>query len=151
MRKIREILRLSALGLKQHQIARSCSIVQSTVHKYLKLAEAAQLRWPLPEDLSDQKLDELLFGQRPEPPSRRIHPPPDFAAIHKELQSHKDLTLELLWQEYKKADASGYGYSRFCDLYREWSWPRRSHCASSTSPAKSCLSTMPAPPSPFTT
>ena len=53
--------------------------------------------------------------------SRRIHPPPDFAAIHKELQSHKDLTLELLWQEYKQADAGGYGYSRFCDLYREWS------------------------------
>ena len=122
MRKIREVLRLSALGLAQHQIARSCSIVQSTVHKYLKLAEGAQLRWPLPEDLSDQKLDELLFGQRTAPPSRRLHlhPPPDLAAIHKELQSHKDLTLELLWQEYKTADAGGYGYSRFCDLYREW-------------------------------
>ena len=93
MRKIREVLRLSALGLAQHQIARSCSIVQSTVHKYLKLAQAAQLSWPLPDDLSDQKLDQLLFGERPEPPSRRIHPPPDFAAIHKELQSHKDLTL----------------------------------------------------------
>jgi len=121
MRKFREVLRLSALGLAQHQIARSCSIVQSTVHKYLKLAQAAQLSWPLPENLSDQKLDQLLFGARPDPPSRRMHPPPDFAAIHKELQSHKDLTLELLWQEYKKADASGYGYSRFCDLYREWS------------------------------
>ena len=38
MRKFREVLRLSTLGLAQHQIARSCSIVQSTVHKYLKLA-----------------------------------------------------------------------------------------------------------------
>jgi len=75
MRKIREILRLSAMGLAQHQIARSCSIVQSTVHKYLKLAEAAQLRWPLPEELSDHKLDQLLFGRRSAPPSRRIHPP----------------------------------------------------------------------------
>ena len=121
MRKIREVLRLSALGLAQHQIARSCSIVQSTVHKYLKLAQAAKLSWPLPEDLSDQKLDQILFGQRSEPPSRRIHPPPDFATIHKELQTHKDLTLELLWQEYRKADANAYGYSRFCELYREWS------------------------------
>lgn len=125
MRKIREILRLSAMGLAQHQIARSCSIVQSTVHKYLKLAQAAKLCWPLPEDLSDHKLDQLLFGQRHEPPSRRIHPPPDFAAIHQELQTHKDLTLELLWQEYKKANAQGYGYSRFCDLYREWSRSRK--------------------------
>ena len=113
MRKIREILRLSALGLAQHQIARSCSIVQSTVHKYLKLAEAAQLRWPLPEDLTDERLDELLFGKRPAKPSRRIHPPPDFAAIHLELQNHKNLTLELLWQEYRKADPTCYGYSRY--------------------------------------
>lgn len=120
MRKIREVLRLSALGLAQHQIARSCSIVQSTVHKYLKLAEAAGLRWPLPEDLSDQKLDELLFGERTAPPSRRRHPPPDFAAIHQELQGHRDLTLELLWQEYQRDNPGGYGYSRFCDLYREW-------------------------------
>jgi len=29
MRKIREILRLSAMGLAQHQIARSCSIVKA--------------------------------------------------------------------------------------------------------------------------
>src|SRR6266849_4778581 len=102
MRKIREVLRLSAMGLAQHQIARSCSIVQSTVHRYLKLAQAAQLSWPLPEEIGDQKLDELLFGARGDPPSRRIHPAPDFAAVHKELQSHKNLTLELLWEEYKK-------------------------------------------------
>ena len=113
MRKTREILRLSALGLKQHQIARSCSIVQSTVHKYLKLAEAAHLSWPLPEDLSDDGIDELLFGRRPAPPSRRQHPEPDFAAIHQELQSHRDLMLELLWQEYRKGEAEGYGYSRY--------------------------------------
>jgi hypothetical protein len=81
MRKIREVLRLSALGLAQHQIAASCSMVQSTVHKYLKLAQAAQLTWPLPETLNDQKLDELLFGKRSAPPSRRIHPAPDFAAV----------------------------------------------------------------------
>jgi transposase len=119
MRKIREVLRLSALGLAQHQIARSCSIVQSTVHKYLKLAQAAQLPWPLPDDLSDKKLDELLFGQRSEPPSRRVHPLPDFPAIHRELQTHKNLTLALLWEEYKKSDGC-YRYSRFCELYREW-------------------------------
>lgn len=120
MRKTREVLRLSALGLKQHEIARSCSIVQSTVHKYLKLAEAAQVSWPLPEGLGDDRLDELLFGQRPAPPSRRQHPEPDFAAIHQELESHRDLTLELLWQEYKKSEPRGYKYSRFCELYRKW-------------------------------
>lgn len=120
MRKIREVLRLSALGLAQHQIARSCSIVQSTVHKYLKLAEAAQIRWPLPEDLSDRRLEELLFGKRPAPPCRRSYPAPDFPAIHQELQADRHLTLELIWREYQQAQPDGYRYSRFCDLYREW-------------------------------
>jgi transposase len=124
MRKIREVLRLSAMGLAQQQIASACSIVQSTVHRYLKLAQAANLTWPLPEDLSDQKLDALLFGERSDPPSRRIHPAPDFAAIHTEFQAHKNLTLELLWEEYKKDHPDGYGYSRFCDLYREWTCAR---------------------------
>jgi transposase len=124
MRKTREVLRLSALGLKQNQIARSCSILQSTVHKYLKLAQAAHLSWPLPDDLSDDRLDELLFGHRPAPPSRRQHAEPDFAAIHKELESNRDLTLELLWQEYNKNEPGGYKYSRFCDLYRKWSQAR---------------------------
>jgi DNA-binding NarL/FixJ family response regulator len=30
MRKLKEVLRLHSLGLSQHQIARSCSISQST-------------------------------------------------------------------------------------------------------------------------
>ena len=39
MRKLKEVLRLHSLGLSQHQIARSCSISQSTVHEYLSAAE----------------------------------------------------------------------------------------------------------------
>ena len=30
------------------------------------------------------------------------------------------MTLELLWQEYRAVYPVGYGYSRFCDLYREF-------------------------------
>jgi len=36
MRKIKEILRLHALGLSQRQIAVSCAIGQATVSEYLK-------------------------------------------------------------------------------------------------------------------
>jgi hypothetical protein len=46
MRKIKEVLRLRSLGLNQHQIARSCSIAQSTVHEYVKAAEVAGIAWP---------------------------------------------------------------------------------------------------------
>ena len=62
MRKIKEVLRLRhELGLHQEQIARSCSIGQSTVHRYLERAEAAQLVWPLAEDWDDATIEQLLF------------------------------------------------------------------------------------------
>jgi len=31
------------------------------------------------------------------------------------------VTLSLLWEEYRAGYPAGYGYSRFCDLYRRWS------------------------------
>jgi DNA-binding NarL/FixJ family response regulator len=47
MRKLKEVLRLHSLGMSQHQIARGCSISQSTVHDYVSAAEAAGVKWPL--------------------------------------------------------------------------------------------------------
>ena len=63
MRKLKEVLRLHSLGLKQQQIARSCSIAQSTVHEYLKAAAAAGVNWPLPADWDDRHLEETITGK----------------------------------------------------------------------------------------
>lgn len=121
MRKIREVLRLRSVGLRQDEIARSCSIGQTTVHRYLKKAAAAGLSWPLPEDWDDRRLNELLYPSRPEskPPQRRT--PVDFPSIHRQLLTHKHVTLQLLWEEYRENQPDGYGYSRFCELYQRWS------------------------------
>lgn len=122
MRKVKEVLRLRfGLGLLQSQIARSCSIGQATVHRYLQKAAAAGLSWPLPEDLDDCRLEELLFPTAVGRPSRETRPQPDFAGIRRQLQTHKHLTLQLIWEEYRQTDPQGYGYSRFCELYERWS------------------------------
>lgn len=120
MRKLKEVLRLVSLGLKQHQIARSCSVAQSTVSEYVTAAEAAGVGWPAVAEWDERRLEEALFPNCPEAPDRRQYSPPDFAAIHQELQTHKHVTLQLLWEEYRQADPNGYRYSRFCDLYRAW-------------------------------
>lgn len=139
MRHIREILRLRyELGRLQQEIARSCGISQPTVHRYLERAEAAGLSWPLPQDCDDGQLDELLShavvrSDAPEPaahetatappPSRepaRRRAPINFGEIHRELQTHKHLTLQLLWEEYLQSCPHGYRYSQFCELYRLW-------------------------------
>ncbi len=120
MRKLKEVLRLHSLGLSQHQIARSCSISQSTVHEYVSAAQAAGVTWPLRGDWDDRKIEETLFPQRPAPEIWRKHPEPDWTQIHQELRTHKNLTLQLVWQEKRESNPEGYGYSRFCDLYRRW-------------------------------
>jgi transposase len=40
--------------------------------------------------------------------------------VHRELQTHKHVTLQLLWEEYRQAGPNGYRYSRFCELYHRW-------------------------------
>jgi transposase len=120
MRKIREVLRLDSLGLAQRQIARSCSLGQSTVSEYLKAAQAAGLRWPEVSDWDEARLSAALL---PRPASRARpgrQPEPDYAAIHAELQQHKHLTLQLVWEEYRANHPDGYRYSRFCELYQRW-------------------------------
>ena len=123
MRKLREVLRLRfELKLGYQQIGRGCSIAVSTVHKYLKCAEAAGVTWPLPEDWDEARVEAAVFPRR-EPNIAEHHParkPPDFAAIHEQLRGNKYVTLQLLWEEYRDADAAGYRYSRFCELYQRW-------------------------------
>ena len=120
MRKLKEVLRLHSLGLSQHQIARSCSISQSTVHEYVSVAQAAGVGWPLPDNWDEQQLEQALFPQRPAPSVWRKHPEPDWTKVHEDLETHKDLTLQLVWQEGRESNPEGYGYSRFCELYRRW-------------------------------
>ena len=120
MRKLKEVLRLHSLGLSQHQIARSCAISQSTVQGYVCAAQAAGLQWPAPENWGDRQIEQALFPHRPAAAVWRKHPEPDWAQIHQDLQTHKNLTLQLVWQEGRESDPEGYGYSRFCDLYRRW-------------------------------
>jgi len=118
MRKIREILRLKAQGLSDRKVARSVRVARSTVRRIRLRADAAQLGWPLPDDLTESVLEALLFPSHP-PPGTHQRPVPDWKYIHAELR-RDGVTLQLLWLEYKEAHPDGFQYSRFCALLSEW-------------------------------
>ena len=68
MRKIKEVLRLHALGLSQRQIALSCAVGQATVSDYLKAAETADLKWVDVADWDDDRLWKAVAPSRKTPP-----------------------------------------------------------------------------------
>ena len=119
MRKIREVFRLKFdCEISNRQIAKSCNIARSTVAEYLFRFQQSALSWPLPIDIDDNQLEQLLYPQLPAVPAdqRAVS---DWSYIHQQLR-HKSVTLMLLWQEYKEQYPQGYQYSQFCHLYRQW-------------------------------
>ena len=119
MRQIHEILRLKYQNqLSIRKIARSCGLPISTVGDYLRRAEVAGITWPLPEELSEALLLERLMATAPPPGEPRLALP-DWPHLHAELH-RKSVTLQLLWQEYRVVNPTGYRYSRFCELYQRW-------------------------------
>jgi transposase len=119
MRKIKEVLRLKFdHQLSKRQIAQSCSIAHSTVSEYLRRFRQASLSWPLPKEIDDNQLEQLLFPH-PQIGSPHRRPQPDWDYIHQQLR-RKGVTLMLLWQEYKELYPNGYQTSQFCHLYRQW-------------------------------
>ena len=118
MRKIRDVLRLSAEGLSTRQMAASLAIGRTTLRGYLDRADELGLSWPLPPEMSDTDLERLIYPRTARDVSN-CATQPDWAQIRRELR-RKGVTLSLLWEEYRADHPEGYGYSRFCELYTRW-------------------------------
>jgi transposase len=120
VRKIKEVLRLKwASGLSNRAIARSCRISHSTVSEYVKRASAAGLKWPVPEDLDEESLYLRLYPEGRSNNRKVIQVVPDWEQTREELKK-RNVTLRLLWVEYREAQPEGYGYSQYCELYRRY-------------------------------
>src|SRR5271169_3504896 len=118
MRKIRDVLRLRAGSMSKRKIAASLGVSPTAAGECIRRARRFGLGWPLPEEMTDEALESRLY-----PPSATKatdhRPQPDWVRVHRELR-RPGVTLQLLWEEHRGAYADGYGYSRFCELYRAW-------------------------------
>lgn len=120
MTKYREILRLHSLGISQRDIAGSCQCSTKTISKVLKRAKELVLVWPLFQDMTDERLEELFFPRSPVDSNRRY---PDMEYIHKEL-ARNGVSLKLLWNEYCEEchlhHQSPFMYTQFCFHYQKF-------------------------------
>ena len=120
MRRVRKILRYRyGNGLGHKAISHSMSAAPSTVRETLRRVAAAELSWPLGEDVSDAVLEAALYRPAGIKTEHRRCPGPNWPAVHRELK-RKHVTLQIVWDEYIAEHPDGYRYSRFCDLYRGW-------------------------------
>lgn len=122
MRKIREILRYKwSLGRSHREVAASLGVSVGAVSGVEQRARNAGLDWPAAEALDDEALELQLYGDTR---AQRKRPLADPVWIHTE-RKRPGVTLELLHMEYREKHADGYGYTQFCEHYRQWCAERR--------------------------
>lgn len=120
MTNYREILRLYSQGISQRGIASSCQCSRNTVAAVTKQAEEVGISWPFEEDITNGKLQALMFPEKDLPTTRKVT---DCEYIHKEM-AKSGVTLSLLWDEYcqncRLSNEIPLMYSQFCRYYRRY-------------------------------
>lgn len=118
MRSIKAIINLHQKDVSIRQISRSLSLPRSTIADYLRRYRASGLSLGDIQDFDDQSLYKSLFPkQRKAIQSTKDNP--DYAYIHQELK-RRGVTRMLLWEEYREQNLHGYGYTQFCELFKQW-------------------------------
>lgn len=127
MRKIKDVLRLHLLaGVKsRRRIGQAVGCGKTAVSECLKRAADAGLsRWEAIEALSEEELEQRLYPKGRKSAgtaSASERPLPDWLWVREELaRRDHQVTLALLWSEYKAEHPDGYQYSQYVELYRRF-------------------------------
>jgi transposase len=117
MRKLREVARLFLeLKLGVRPIARACDISTSTAHMYMEKLREVGAGYGEIVEMDDDSLSDFLFPRVAQTASK---PLPDFVYLTGEMKK-KGVTLQLLYEEYKRDNPGGYERSQFYHLYGNW-------------------------------
>ena len=117
MRKIKKVIELYCnTSLSNRDIERASQLPSSTVNDYIKRFKGSTLTFSELSDLNESEVYQKLFS---EPVKQKGKTKPDFAKINRELRK-KNITRQLLWEEYKEQYPEGMGYTQFCYHLSEW-------------------------------
>ena len=115
MSRVKEILKMKhEMGMTIREIGTACGCGKSTVSDILTRAEKGGIEWP--NELNERQLMQRLY---PPEESQKLAAEPDVEHIFQEMKK-KNVTLLLLWEEYKAQHPGGLMYTQFCERYREF-------------------------------
>ncbi|ANF83232.1 hypothetical protein A3K93_13370 (plasmid) [Acinetobacter sp. NCu2D-2] len=120
--KIRQVIRLLNLKYSQRETAQQVGVSRATlkfIYDKLQLfpIENSELNLFTNAEL----LEYFEISRTTSFPTRKVYP--DFEYIGQELKK-RDITLELLWQEYIFQHKNGLSYSRFCKVFKDFQMKR---------------------------
>ncbi|EXE88608.1 integrase core domain protein [Acinetobacter baumannii 532279] len=122
--KIRQTVRLLNLQYSQRETAKQVGISRNSVKViYEKLKQFPIHNNELNLFTNLELLNYFEISRNSNYPTRKIYP--NFVYIDQELKK-RDMTLELLWQEYIAQYTKGLSYSRFCEVFRNFQKNRHS-------------------------
>ena len=118
--QLKQLIQLHSKQMTTRAIARALSLSQGAVWKYGRAVLASCGTWEAALGLEETELERRVFA------ARRLRPAPstttpDCAWIHTEMKRHKQVTLQLLWEEYHTNHGrAALRYSAFCERHRQW-------------------------------
>ncbi|MDR0429425.1 MAG: IS21 family transposase [Tannerellaceae bacterium] len=114
MSKIKQVLQLHRDGMSNRNIARELGLYKGTVNGYIRKLKGNDFDIGELLKLEDPELEKKFSAGNPAYTDNRFEVlKGKFDYIEKEL-SRKHVTRYQLWQEYRREQPSGYGYSQFC-------------------------------------
>lgn len=116
----REIVRLHNINsnFSNREIARNLGISPTTVGRVISQFKSAEISYLELKQLSNRDFCKQINTQL-QTPQQSAKPEPDWDYIYAEMKK-RDMTLELLWNEYKIDYPDGLSYSQFAKKYRKW-------------------------------
>jgi len=122
MHQIQEIFRRKDQGESNRSIARNTGFSRSTIIEYLNILHCCGYDSKQASSLGEELLHELIANYRQSSLIIQSLKPAlegRLEALSKEL-NRPGVTRQLLWQEYKKEEPLGFGYTQFCHHIRQY-------------------------------
>ncbi len=120
MHILRQVLLQYSQGVSQRQICRNLPISRETLRGYL--AQLACSEWDLSSLLNedDSVLSEVLIPPSKGPPNPKLKVLEGYFPDYVQELKSTGVTRACLWQEYRARHVEGFGYSQFCQHFRNW-------------------------------
>jgi len=122
MRKIRDVLELHVkMKLSARKVQSIVGVPRSTVLDYASRFNTSGINIDEINSIDDEHLQSKLFGFKKNTPKNK-KPLPNYNYIYNELKNSKksEITVKLLWEEYREAYPQGYEYTQFRILYNRF-------------------------------